>query len=181
VANLPNVIFIGGASASGKSTAARDLSSKTDRPYLELDRLYNSVKDILSNSGLPDKVVKDITKSVSLEFVRGLIGAETQCVIEGGWITPKVAAGLTSDSVFEAVYCGYTDIKAAERLQNIKSAPGDQHWLSKKPDEFALDFLTKQIADSQSYKNQCQEHGHTYFDFSDQTTGANKLLKHFMQ
>lgn len=179
MANLPNVIFIGGASASGKSTAARELSSQTNRPYFELDQLYNSVNGLLSNGCFPDKVVKDIVKRVSLEFVCGLIGAEAQCVIEGGWITPKVAAGLTGDGVFEAVYCGYIDIEAKQRLQTLQSAPDNQHWLTKKTDVFALDFLTKQSNDSQWYKNECIDHGLTYFDFSDQNEGSATLLKHF--
>jgi shikimate kinase len=175
MATLTNVIFIGGASASGKSTTAQELASQTGRPYLELDRIFNSVVDIASDGGIPDKVCEDIAKGVSLEFARALIENETQSVCEGGWISPEAAAGLASDGEFQAVYCGYTDIEPHLRLQSIKSNPDNQHWLAEKPEDCALDFLNLQIEGSRWYRDECRKHGLPYFDFSDQTDGASKL------
>jgi len=181
MATLKNVIFIGGASASGKSTTAQKLASQTGRPYLELDRIFNSVVDIASDGGIPDKVCKDIAKGVSLEFARALIENETQSVVEGGWILPEAAAGLASDGGFQAVYYGYTGIEPYLKLQSIKSKPDNQHWLAEKPEACALNFLRCQIEGSRWYRAECQKHGLPYFDFSDQTDGASKLLDYFLK
>jgi len=53
------IIFIGGASGSGKTSAANDLGKKKTLPVLSLDSIYNMFKDVI-----PKDVRVEKTESV---------------------------------------------------------------------------------------------------------------------
>lgn len=176
----PRVIFIGGASASGKTEAAKSLASELKRPHLEIDRLRdlaNGQCELLSNSG---EIEKSITRIYTRALLEILIDAGSECVIEGGWMEPKVATELTARQGFAAVYCGYSSDNLEARLVAIRTKAKNRHWLSEEPEKDAIKYLASQVEGSEWYKSECEEYELPYFDFTDQAKGQRDLCAYFL-
>ncbi len=74
ITSLSDVIFIGGASAAGKSTAARRLAGHIGRPWRELDRLCTAFSGVAKEDRDP------VVSEVALVFVKDLIRTGMKCV-----------------------------------------------------------------------------------------------------
>jgi hypothetical protein len=70
---------------------------------------------------------------------------------------------------------GYCNDNVQNRLDLIKH----DYWLSTKSKDFALDFLKKQITDSEDYRIKCEKLNFKYIDFTNQKQGLSEMLLFF--
>jgi hypothetical protein len=168
------IFYIGGASGSGKSHAARMIREKYRIPVINLDDYYN-----IFHPTCNEDISETFMRNVSEHLVEDLIKFQGTGILEGGWIDPNVAIQIRSkfDSKFKPVYAGYINDNAQNRLNFLKSNPG--HWLLNEQEDFAISFLNKQISDSGDYMNKCRQGLIDYIDFSDPTSGCNEMLLYF--
>ncbi|MBL8251594.1 MAG: hypothetical protein JNK31_07995 [Candidatus Competibacter sp.] len=166
------IYFIGGASASGKSVAARKLVAGDGRAIIELDNFY----DILASALADHVILEKVTGKIAAEAVIQLLAANAFCLVEGGWIDPSRASKLKdkSEGRFYPVYCGYAHGKVKERLRIIKN--GKNHWLAEQSGKAARDFLRSQIELSRWYRKQCEKYALPFFDFSSVEEGMAALV-----
>ncbi len=166
-----SIYFIGGASASGKSTVARLLAAQEERSIVELDNFY----DILESATQDESFLEKTTQKIALELVSQLLAANAFCIVEGGWIPPFEAKKLkdSSQDRFYPVYCGYLNGKAKDRLRKIRD--GKSHWLTEKPPKVARAYLRDQLKRSHWYQKQCKKYDLPFFDFSNFGDGVTAL------
>ncbi|MFO1423224.1 MAG: hypothetical protein U1F70_06160 [Candidatus Competibacteraceae bacterium] len=169
------IYFIGGASASGKSTVAKELSNLYSLPVVELDRFYDVLMPIVHDREL----LVSITDQVVLEVARQLLELKADCIIEGGWIQPKQASRLKDKSKgrFWPVYCGYPRADIESRYSAIKKS--GSHWLTSESKKEARSFLIKQVEGSEYYRKKCEKLGIDFFDFTEFLEGSKTLHAHF--
>jgi predicted kinase len=156
------VIFIGGASAAGKTTLARQLGSLLQLPVLGLDRLFGALGPAFAEV----EEQRAATRRIARALVQELLLSGARCIVEGGWLRPPDAAALRSDNGLEVLYCGFPETTAAERLRAIRTAEGEPHWLALQSDAEALAWLEGQIEGSRRQRDQCAVLGLSYFDCS---------------
>jgi shikimate kinase len=162
------IIFIGGASASGKTTVAKQLAEKLERPLISLDDFYNATGEIEDGN-----LRKRITRKFSEALIEQLAVAGTACVVEGGWISVEVASSFCGDIV-DAGFCGYFASDLSMRLDNICNT--GKHWLANKSKDEALNFLQNQVSGSEHYQSECEKYSLSFFDFSSPEEGSKQLL-----
>ena len=166
-----SIYFIGGASASGKSTAARMLAARDGRAVVELDNFYDILGKFVDDQGALEKV----TEKIALEVMARLLAADAFCIVKGGWIDPAKAKKLkeTSAGRFYPVYCGYPRLQVEARFKMIRKAKA--HWLAEKSAKAAHAFLREQLKLSKWYRKECQKYDLPFFDFSTVEDGAAAL------
>jgi shikimate kinase len=171
------IFFIGGASASGKSTIAKELSNLYALPVVELDRFYDILMQVIFDR---EKLVV-ATEKISLEVVAQFLAVEASCIIEGGWIQPKKANQLKKESKghFYPVYCGYPTASVESRYLAIKKS--GLHWLNSQSKKEARSFLISQIKESEHYRQECEQWRIEFFDFTEFSEGSRILRSHFEQ
>jgi shikimate kinase len=167
------IFFIGGASGSGKSTAAEALAEELELPLVRLDDYHNMV----INPGLNGQWAKELTREICAKVVQNLMDTGARCIIEGGWITVEQAAVWQGNPTFFPVFCGYPSTTAKDRFDLIKQ--GKTHWLNHKTEKDAIEWLEKQISDSCSYKKSCSSNEVTFIEFSCAEAGRKNLIAHF--
>jgi len=168
------VYYIGGASASGKSTVAKRLSENAGFGLIELDELFNAVKATVDSK----ETAISVMNNVANVLVRQLLAANICCVVEGSWLLPEAADGITATYPrFRAVYCAYPHSSARARLELLRS--DDKHWLTREDEETALAFLQEQI--SLWYETECNRLNLAFFDFSEIDKGAQMLKEDFVE
>ena len=169
------IYFIGGASASGKSTIAKELSSLYSFPVVELDRFHDILMPIVHDR---EQLVRT-TGKITLEVVRQLLELNVSCIVEGGWIQPRKASKLKEKSkgYFYPVYCGYPRADVESRYSVIQK--DGLHWLNSKPGKKAQSFLRTQIDESESYRQECERLQIEFFDFTVFSEGSEALRSHF--
>jgi 2-phosphoglycerate kinase len=169
------IYYIGGASASGKSTAARALSEDIRLPVMYLD----NCSDALAEIGLSESTHYQAMAEFSSFFVSRLMETNARNIVEGCWIDPDRASALMETGTFFPVYCGYPTADPEARLEIMSSVKDNFHWLTTKPRDEAIDFLEKQTIYSKWYQEECEKYGITFIDFSDFESGTARLRAHF--
>jgi len=175
--NDASVIFIGGASAAGKSTAANMLSKKIGRPVIALDRIHN----LLTGYGDTNETNIAATQAVARAFIEELLKTKTKCIVEGGWIRPSTSAELLDQygNAYFPIYCGYQDVRAEDLLRDITDH--GVHWLTNRPEPEAVAFIQKQIETSRTIiRVEAAKYGLNFVDFSDQNKGCDDLQQLFI-
>ncbi len=169
------IFYLGGASASGKSTTATILASEYSLPIFELDHIKNA----LTEAHLDEPVTIEIAQRLCSQLVKECFTSGVSCIIEGGWITTIMAKELCAvyNTSFIPVYCGYTGLDIKRRFKLIKS--GKQHWLRKKSRDDAARFMEKQIHYSGACKSQCEEYKFPYVDCTNFDEGQFAIKEHF--
>jgi predicted kinase len=165
------VFFVGGASASGKSTATKRMAVEHAVPCIELDALRNAMARAFVDKALLIKAMNGMTKALLRELIAG--GADV--IVEGGWMQPNDAEELVREfgHRFRPVFCGYPDDSPSERLEKIRTHEGTKHWLNSRAD--AEQFLEGQISGSAYYENEAHSRGLDFINFTDPAGGCKRL------
>jgi predicted kinase len=167
------VIYIGGASAAGKSTAAQTLGEALGLPLVELDRYF----DLIAGAGCDEDTAAAAASALARRLVEDLLAAGGRCIVEGGWLDPAAALALSCAHTgrFTAVYCGYPSGDLEDRLACI-NAKGE-HWLAGHSAAEARAFLEQQVEASRWYRSECRRCGLAFVDFSDPGAGLRRLVE----
>jgi hypothetical protein len=166
------VIFIGGASAAGKTTGARRLGAKLALPVLKLDSLAGFLRPAIPDQEQLGSAARQLSRTLLCELLQG--GAH--CIVEGGWLRPPEAAVLSEQGMV-AVYCGYANTTANDRLRVLRSPAAEPHWVADLPEAEALAWLERQIAGSHRIRDLCAAAGLAYVDCSRIEKGVERLCR----
>ena len=171
------IFFIGGSSASGKSTVANEIAKTWGLPVIRID----NYRDIIDEINLPNDTATAVTKALSLQVVTHLVCSGAQCVVEGAWITPAQASKFRQSGFFHPVFCGYPNADPARRYDIILSRGGskERHWLCARSRNEAIAFLRKKIASSVAEQVECNQFDIKFVDCTDFGEGASEVLKLF--
>ena len=170
------IYFVGGASASGKSTCTARLAGEAGVGRIELDGFYNVIRHGVRN----ESALKAVAQDVVAFSLKKLVEADVGGILEGGWIEPAQAAELAAlqPKRFCPVYCGYPNADVAARLEMILRH--GKHWLTARDRPTALAWLEQQVDGSRWYQSECRAYGIPYFDFSDMDEGSRQLRGHYL-
>ena len=169
------VYYIGGASAAGKTTASIRLAAAAGIARVELDDFQRAMMP-----ALPDVSRRAVvTRQLAQAAVIALLDSDAECIIDGAWLAPSEAEQLREryGVRFHPLYCGYRAVNIGARLSAIRSA--GEHWLASIPQAEAAQFLDKQVTDSETLKQTCEEFGIPYRDFTDHDVGFAALKADF--
>jgi len=166
------IIFIGGASGSGKTSAANDLGKKKTLPVLSLDSIYNMFKDVI-----PKDVRVEKTESVCLDLIEQLLRFDAKGIVEGGWLQPEGAERLRSKycQTFFATFCGYPEVDPEQRYTHMNGGQSDCHHLVQGSKDEAINKLRDQITASLSYRERCKQKNFIFCDFGEWSKGNIEL------
>lgn len=166
------VIFVGGASGSGKSTVLQRFVVGRGISLLQLDDLHRELRTAVRT----DQLGIAATEAAALYAVRALLHAGGTALVEGGWVQPEDAQRLSAEfpTSFVAFFCGYPNVVPEGRLAELRKQ--NQHYLVRgKSDDEALRGIEKQIRDSRSYEARATERGFAFVDFSSFVSGSVHL------
>lgn len=173
------VLFIGGLSASGKTSVAVPLAHTLNCRLVRLDGYLRAVETL----DRPGMEALELTRKISELLLLDLLGVRARCMVEGATLRPSQAAELKQDwPTFEPVFCGYPNADPEERIAQMRSTrpPLKPHWsLSRLSDKELTDFLQEQIERSAWLQAACRKHDLRFFDFSNFDQGARDLSDHF--
>ena len=181
------IYLVSGASRSGKTLIARTILADKQIPYLSLDWLMMGFNDGLPEYGIhhllwPNEIARKVGP-----FFRGMIDSMlvdgVDYVIEGEAMLPVLVADLIEkhpDKV-KAVFVGYTEVHVEDKVALVrKHGDGENDWLTKESDEYIRDHVSNMIAYSKMIKADCEKHGLSYFDSSDDFPGAIEAATGFL-
>jgi predicted kinase len=171
------IYFIGGQSASGKSTTAAEVASDYGLNVVKLDDYYN----VLREHGLTEDALEAATSEVARRIIIELINSQAQCIVEGAWLGPNHAAILRTQAGFHPVYFGYPNADPQQRLAQIwaNSRNGSGHWLCSKNADEAIEILTRCVAVGEDLRKHCERLQLDFFDCSDFDRGMAQVKDHF--
>ncbi len=159
------VIYIGGASGSGKSVFAAGLAASLPSfNLIKLDWIYNGLHASRTHGGVKRsrRVMARLAPAVVAEIVE-----DGGCVIiEGGWVEPRAWRRIAADdAAMHAFYLGYPESSVGTLIERLGTTA---HWLS---GGTAADrnFLTDQIRHSKRLRRKLA--GRAGIDFIDVSEG----------
>lgn len=177
---LSDMLFlVSGTSRSGKTLIARRLLADKQIPYLSLDWLMMGFNDGIPEYGIhhllwPDEIAKRIGPFL-LGMIDSMLGDGMDYVIEGEAMLPQLVADLVEKHPdrIRAVFVGYTEISVEDKVDLVKKhGAGESDWLTSKSDEYIRDHIGNMIAYSKMIREECDKHGLSYFDTSEDFLGA---------
>jgi len=118
-----------------------------------------------------------------LGMIGSMLGDEMDYVIEGEAMIPQLVAALVEKhpEKIRAVFLGYTDINVKDKVALVKQhGDGGNDWLNKESDEYIRDHIENMIAHSKMIKNGCEKHGLSYYDTSEDFSGAIEAATDFL-
>ena len=173
------LFLVSGTSRGGKTLIARKILADKQIPYLSLDWLMMGF-----NSGIPEYGIHHLLWPNEIaERMEPFLGGMIDCmlvdgmdyVIEGEAMRPQWVAGLIErhPDAIRAAFLGYTDINVEDKVALVREhAGGETDWLTSESDEYIRNHVGNMIAYSKTIKTECEKHGLSYFDTSEDFPGA---------
>ena len=168
-----------GTSRSGKTLIAKKILAEKQIPYLSLDWLMMGFNDGIPEYGIHHLLWPNEIAEKMEPFLRGVIDNMLfdgmDYVIEGEAMRPQWVAELIEEHPAEirAVFVGYTDIDVEDKVALVKKhADGENDWLTSESDEYIRDHISNMISYSKRIKSECERHGLSYVDTSEDFSGA---------
>ena len=96
---------------------------------------------------------------------------------------PQLVADLVEKrpDKIKSVFVGYTEINVKDKVALVKQyGDGKNDWLTNESDEYIRNHIENMIAYSKTIKNECKKHGLTYFDTSEDFSGAIEAATDFL-
>jgi hypothetical protein len=181
------LFLVSGASRSGKTLIARKLLADKQIPYLSLDWLMMGFNDGIPEYGIHHLLWPNEIAEKMWPFLLGLIDSMLvdgiDYVIEGEAMLPHLLADLVEKNPGEikVVFVGYTEIDVKDKVALVKKhGHGENDWLTNKSDEYIRDHIGNMIAYSKMLKDECERHGLSYFDTSEDFLRAIEAATNFL-
>ena len=185
---LSDMLFlVSGTSRSGKTLIAKRLLADRRIPYLSLDWLMMGFNDGMPECGIhhllwPNEIAEKMAPFL-LGMIECMLVDGMDYVIEGEAMLPRLAADLVEKhpDKIKAVFVGYTEIDVEDKVALVrKHGGGENDWLTNKSDEYIRDHIGNMIAYSKTIRNECEKHGLSYFDTSEDFLGAIAAATDFL-
>ena len=173
------LFLVSGTSRSGKTLVARKILVDKKIPYLSLDWLMMGFNNGIPEYGIHHLLWPNEIAERMEPFLRGVIDTMLvdgmDYVIEGEAMRPRWVAELIEkhpDDV-RAVFVGYIDIDVEDKVALVKEhTSGETDWLTSESDAYIRDHIGNMIAYSKTIKTECEQHGLSYIDTSDDFSRA---------
>ncbi|MBT8089324.1 MAG: hypothetical protein KJO01_03885, partial [Gammaproteobacteria bacterium] len=79
------------------------------------------------------------------------------------------------------MFLGYTEINVEDKVALVKKHSNTENdWLTNESDEYIRDHIANMIAYSKKIKKGCEKHGLSYFDTSEDFSGAIEAATDFL-
>jgi hypothetical protein len=181
------LFLVSGASRSGKTLIAKRLLTDKQVPYLSLDWLMMGFNDGIPEYGIhhllwPNEIAEKMGPFL-LGMIDSMLVDDMDYLIEGEAMLPQLAADLveTNPDNIKAVFVGYTEISVEDKVTLVKKhVDGENDWLTNKSDEYIRNHIGNMIAYSKTIKKECEEHGLSYFDTSQDFSRAIEAATDFL-
>ena len=179
--------LVSGASRSGKTLIAKKILADKQISYLSLDWLMMGFNDGIPEYGIHHLLWPNEIAEKMAPFLLGMIDSMLvdgiDYVIEGEAMLPQLVADLVEKhpDKIKVVFVGYTEINVKDKVALVKKhGGGENDWLTNESDEYIRDHIKNMIAYSKMIKNGCKKHGVTYFDTSEDFSGAIEAVTDFL-
>jgi len=173
------LFLVSGTSRSGKTLIAKKILAEKRIPYLSVDWLMMGFNDGIPEYGIHHLLWPNEIAEKMEPFLRGMIDSMLidgmDYVIEGEAMLPKTVADLVEKHPgrIKVAYVGYTEISIKDKVAMVKQhGDGENDWLTNESDEYIRDHIGNMISYSKTIKIECEKHGLSYFDTSDDFLGA---------
>lgn len=181
------LFLVSGTSRSGKTRIAKKILADKQIPYLSLDWLMMGFNNGIPEYGIHHLLWPNEIAEKMWPFLQGMIDSMLidgmDYVIEGEAMLPQLVADLVRKNLdkIKVVFVGYTEINVEDKVALVKEhSDGENDWLNNESDEYIRDHIKNMIAHSKVIKNECEQHGLTYFDTSDDFLGALKAATDYL-
>jgi hypothetical protein len=171
--------LVSGTSRSGKTLIAKKILGDKQIPYLSLDWLMMGFNDGIPEYGIHHLLWPNEIAERMWPFLQGMIDCMlvdgVDYVIEGEAMLPQLVADLAEKHPgrVKAVFVGYAEIDVEDKVALVKEhIAGENDWLTKESDEYIRDHIGNMISYSRMIKKECENHGLSYFDTSDDFLGT---------
>jgi hypothetical protein len=181
--------LVSGASRAGKTHIARKILTDMRIPYLSLDWLMMGF-----NNGIPEYGIHHLLRADEIArkmepFLRSMIDCMLvdgmDYVIEGEAMLPQLTAAWIKEhpDKIKAVFVGYTRISVGDKVSLVKKHRcGENDWLTNESDEYIKDHIGNMIAYSGMLRDECEKHGLSYFDTSEDFRAAiDEAISHLVR
>ena len=179
--------LVSGTSRSGKTLIAKKIFADKQIPYLSLDWLMMGFNDGIPEYGIHHLLWPNEIAGKMWPFLRGMIDSMlidgTDYMIEGEAMLPQLIADLIEKhpDKIKAVFVGYSEINVNDKVALVKRhSDGENDWLTNKSDEYIRDHIANMIGYSKMIKKECEKHGLSYFDTSEDFSGAIEAAQDFL-
>jgi hypothetical protein len=173
------LFLVSGTSRSGKTLIAKKILADKQVPYMSLDWLMMGFNDGIPEYGIHHLLWPNEISEKMAPFLRGMIDSMLvdgmDYVIEGEAMLPQLVGDLAEKypDKIRAVFVGYTEINVEDKVALVKKhANGEIDWLTNESDEYIRDHIGNMIAYSKMIKAECEKHGLSYFDTSEDFLGT---------
>ena len=181
------LFLVSGTSRSGKTLIARKILADKQIPYLSLDWLMMGFNDGIPEYGVHHLLWPNEIAEKMWPFVQGMIDCMLidgmDYVIESEALLPRLAAELVAKhpGKIRVVFVGYTDVTVKDKVALVKKHDvGENDWLTNESDDYISDHIENMIAYSKTIKTECEKHGLSYFDTSEDFLGAIEAATDFL-
>ena len=181
------LFLVSGTSRSGKTLIAKKILADKRIPYLSLDWLMMGFNDGIPEYGIhhllwPNEIAEKMGPFL-LGMIDSMLVDGMDYVIEGEAMLPQLVADLVEKhpDKIKVVFVGYTEINVKDKVALVKEhGDGEKDWLTNESDEYIRDHIGNMIAYSKMIKNGCEKHGLSYFDTSEDFSGAIEAATDFL-
>jgi len=181
------LFLVSGTSRSGKTLIAKKIFADKRIPYLSLDWLMMGFNDGIPEYGIhhllwPNEIAEKMGPFL-LGMIDSMLVDGMDYVIEGEAMLPQLVADLVKKhpDKIKVVFVGYTKINVKDKVALVKEhGDGENDWLTNESDEYIRDHIGNMIAYSKMIRNECKKHGLTYFDTSEEFSGAIEAATDFL-
>jgi 2-phosphoglycerate kinase len=181
------LFLVSGTSRSGKTLIARKLLAEKQIPYLSLDWLMMGFNDGIPEYGIhhllwPNEIAERMAPFL-LGMINSMLVDGMDYVIEGEAMLPHLVADLVEKhpDKIKVVFVGYTEINVEEKVALVKKHSDSAHdWLTNESDKYIRDHIGNMIAYSKVIKSDCEKHGLSYFDTSEDFLAAVDAATDFL-
>jgi 2-phosphoglycerate kinase len=181
------LFLVGGTSRSGKTLIARNILSAKQIPYLSLDWLMMGFNDGIPEFGIHHLLWPNEIAEKMGPFLQGMIDCMLvdgmDYVIEGEAMLPQQVSELIEKypDKIRAVFVGYTEISVEDKVALVKEhSDPENDWLTSESDEYIRDHIGNMVAYSKTIKSECEKYGLSYFDTSEDFSGAIEAATDFL-
>lgn len=172
--SLYMIYIIGGASRSGKSILARELSREISAPYFQLDWLVMGLKNGAPQLEIDDKLWPDEIAikmwPVLSSIIENAVLQGVDYIFEGEAFLPSKVYNLCLmyPGKIKPIFLGYNAIDLEKKyLSIINYSEKERDWIFGKKEDYIKSHIINMSTFSCLVKDQCQKYGFEYFDTTD--------------
>jgi len=181
------IYIISGASRSGKTICAKELSVKKQIPYLSLDYVMMGFAGGMYNVGIHPEKMPNVNAKImwpSLEnMMVAMIENEEDYIFEGEQFMPEDVHRFTEtySGKMKSLFFGYTEIDSVTKIEEVKKHATKTDWLVHHMDDYIDLHINNMITYSKFVKSECEVNNVAYMDTSkDFIKTINKALEYLM-